>query len=86
MQIFHRSTNTISRATIFGAIFVVAAVLWACMEFQRSSYVTYAAVARPQPVPFSHQHHVGDWGLTAAIATPRSRPRALPESRRRRHA
>jgi hypothetical protein len=63
MQIFHRSTNTISRATIFGAVFILAAALWACIQFQRSPYVTYAEVARPQPVPFSHQHHVGGLGI-----------------------
>jgi len=63
MQIFHRSTNTISRATLFGAIFLIAFVLWACIEFQRSPYVTYAKVARLQPVPFSHQHHVGGLGI-----------------------
>jgi len=63
MQIFHRSTNTISRATIFGAIFFLAFALWACIEFQRSPYVTYAKVARPQPVPFSHQHHVAGLGI-----------------------
>lgn len=63
MQIFHRSTNTISRATIFGAIFLMAFVLWACIQFQRSPYVTYAKVARPQPVPFSHQHHVAGLGI-----------------------
>ena len=63
MQIFHRSTNTISRATIFGAIFVVAALFWALNEFQRSPYITYAKVARPQPVPFSHQHHVAGLGI-----------------------
>ncbi|HYA24223.1 MAG TPA: cytochrome c3 family protein [Terriglobales bacterium] len=63
MQIFHRSTNTISRATIFGAVFLIAFVLWACIQFQRSPYVTYAKVARPQPVPFSHQHHVAGLGI-----------------------
>ena len=63
MQIFHRSTNTISRATIFGAVFIIAAALWACIQFQRSPYVTYAGVVRPQPVPFSHQHHVGGLGI-----------------------
>jgi hypothetical protein len=63
MQIFHRSTNTISRATIFGAVFILAAALWACIQFQRSPYVTYAGVVRPQPVPFSHQHHVGGLGI-----------------------
>src|ERR1051326_7175843 len=63
MQIFHRSTNTISRATIYGAVFLAAALLWACLQLQRSPYITYAKVARPQPVPFSHQHHVGGLGI-----------------------
>jgi len=63
MQIFHRSTNTIARATIYGAVFVVAALGWALNEFQRSPYITYAEVARPQPVPFSHQHHVAAMGI-----------------------
>ena len=63
MQIFHRSTNTISRATIYGAAFLVAVLLWAVLELQRSPYITYAKVARPQPVPFSHQHHVGGLGI-----------------------
>jgi len=63
MQIFHRSTNTISRATIYGAIFVVAALFWAAAEIQRSPYVTYAREARPQPAPFSHQHHVAGLGI-----------------------
>ncbi len=63
MQIFHRSTNTIARATIYGAIFVVAVLFWGLNEFQRSPYITYAEVARPQPVPFSHQHHVAAMGI-----------------------
>src|SRR5260370_41206531 len=62
-QIFHRSTNTLSRATIFGAVFGVAALLWVAMEGQRSSYGTYAGVRKPQPVPFSHQHHVTGLGI-----------------------
>jgi hypothetical protein len=63
MQIFHRSTNTISRATIYGAVFLAGALLWAVLELQRSPYITYAKVVRPQPVPFSHQHHVGGLGI-----------------------
>ncbi|MGB7584197.1 MAG: cytochrome c3 family protein [Terriglobales bacterium] len=63
MQIFHRSTNTISRATIYGAVFLIAVLLWAVLELQRSPYITYAKVARPQPVPFSHQHHVAGLGI-----------------------
>jgi Cytochrome c7 and related cytochrome c len=63
MQIFHRSTNTLSRATIYGAVFVVAALFWAMAQIQRSPYITYAGVAKPQPVPFSHQHHVTGLGI-----------------------
>jgi hypothetical protein len=63
MQIFHRSTNTISRATIYGVVFLLGALLWAALELQRSPYVTYAKVARPQPAPFSHQHHVAGLGI-----------------------
>jgi hypothetical protein len=63
MQIFHRSANVISRASIYAGIFILAGTLWACIQFQRSPYVTYAGVARPQPVPFSHEHHVAAVGI-----------------------
>jgi Cytochrome c7 and related cytochrome c len=62
-QIFHRSTNTMARVTIFGAVFVLAALGWVAMEVQRSPYLTYAGVRKPQPVPFSHQHHVAGLGI-----------------------
>jgi len=63
MQIFHRSTNTISRVSIFGAVFFVVAALFVLLEVNRSSYVTRAYEAREQPVPFSHAHHVGGMGI-----------------------
>ena len=63
MQIFHRSANVISRASIYAGIFALAGVLWFCINFQRSPYVTYAMVVRPQPVPFSHEHHVAAIGI-----------------------
>jgi hypothetical protein len=63
MQIFHRSTNTISRVSIFGGVFFVLGALWVLLEFNRSSYVTRAFEAREQPVPFSHAHHVGGMGI-----------------------
>lgn len=62
-QIFHRSTNTFSRVSIFGAIFIIGGVLAIFMIIQRSPYVTYVGVARTQPVQFSHLHHVGDDGI-----------------------
>ena len=62
-QIFHPSTNTIARVSIFGALFLVGGLLWVLLLFQRSSYVTLRGVPMTQPVPFSHQHHVGGVGL-----------------------
>jgi hypothetical protein len=62
-QIFHPSTNTLSRVTIFGGLFVLAGMLWMAAEVSRSPYVTAAEVVRDQPVPFSHAHHVGGIGI-----------------------
>jgi hypothetical protein len=62
-QIFHRSTNSLARATIFGAVFVVIALGGILYEIQGSPYVTEAGVRKPQPVPFSHQHHVTGLGI-----------------------
>jgi hypothetical protein len=62
-QIFHRSTNTLSRVTIFGAIFFIAAFLWLLAALTRSSYATRKGVALTQPVMFSHDHHVGAIGI-----------------------
>jgi cytochrome c7-like protein len=62
-QIFHPSTNTISKVSIFGAVFFVLAALGIILWINRSDYVTQVHVAREQPVPFSHEHHVGGLGL-----------------------
>ena len=42
---------------------MVAAAFWVAYEVQASPYTSYAEVARPQPVPFSHQHHVAALGI-----------------------
>jgi len=62
-QIFHRSTNTLSRVTIFGAAFFAAGALWLLAIINRSSYVTNQNVVREQPVQFSHKHHAGELGI-----------------------
>jgi hypothetical protein len=62
-QIFHPSTNTISRVSIFGAVFLLGALLWLLFAINRSSYMTQAGVVREQPVPFSHEHHVSGLGI-----------------------
>ena len=62
-QIFHRSANTLSRVTIFGAVFIVAFVLWVIGGIVRSPTGTDQGIEREQPVPFSHQHHVAGLGI-----------------------
>ena len=62
-QIFHRSANTISRVSIFGAVFIVAALLVLVAEVNRSPWVTAARVAREQPIQFSHERHVAGNGI-----------------------
>src|SRR4051812_26218800 len=63
MQIFHRSLNTISKVTIFGAVFIVAGLGWAWARYTRSDYVTRVEEHVEQPVQFSHQHHVSGLGI-----------------------
>jgi len=62
-QIFHRSTNTISRVSIYGAVFILAALGYLGWAVTQSPYFTDVNVPRQQPVPFSHKHHVTDDGI-----------------------
>ncbi len=62
-QIFHPAFNTISKVTIVAAVFVLCILGWVGWVAYGSSYVTVAEIAHLQPVPFSHQHHVGRLGI-----------------------
>src|SRR5713101_5679476 len=62
-QVFHRSTNTLSKLSIFGAIFIIAALAWGLALVNRSPYVTQEGMAHEQPLPFSHRHHAGELGI-----------------------
>jgi hypothetical protein len=62
-QIFHPSTNTLSRLSIFGAVFVLAALGGIVAIIYRSPYMTGVHVVREQPIPFSHKHHVSGIGI-----------------------
>jgi len=63
MQIFPRSSNAIAQASLFIAVFSVAALFGVLALLERSPVVTLAGVRKPQPVPFSHQHHVTGLGI-----------------------
>lgn len=62
-QIFHPSFNTISRVSVFGAVLILGGLFGLAAAIVRSPYVTETGVIRSQPVPFSHQHHVGEDGI-----------------------
>ncbi|MBK7704450.1 MAG: cytochrome c3 family protein [Acidobacteria bacterium] len=62
-QIFHRGANNIAKASIFVAIIAGGLAFYAYTQIARSSYLTNQGLERPQPVQFSHKHHVGDDGI-----------------------
>jgi hypothetical protein len=62
-QIFRRSTNTISRVSLFSTLFLAALALIVAAAVARSPYMTNENIAREQPVQFSHKHHVADDGI-----------------------
>jgi Cytochrome c7 and related cytochrome c/Class III cytochrome C family len=62
-QIFYRSTNLLSRLSIYGGVFILSLFGFALYEIELSPWYTDVNVAQEQPVPFSHKHHVGELGL-----------------------
>ena len=62
-QIFHPSMNTVAKATIFGAVFLLGGLGWVGYTVEKSPYNTDAGVPRNQPIPFSHEHHVRGLGI-----------------------
>ena len=62
-QIFHKSANSISNASIVCLVLLVAAAAGVYELLDRSPYIDQKRVVREQPVPFSHKHHVGELGL-----------------------
>lgn len=62
-QFFSRSANTIAKFSILGAVTALGLVMWAGAMIIRSPYEMMQNVPREQPVPFSHEHHVGGLGI-----------------------
>jgi hypothetical protein len=62
-QIFPRSMNTVATVSLIGSLLLAAFLLWVCLLYTRSSYGSSAGETRVQPVPFSHEHHVGVLGI-----------------------
>jgi hypothetical protein len=62
-QIFSRTANIVSKASIAVVgllVMLLGGLLWTVMM---SPYYTNVNVTREQPVPFSHKHHAGELGI-----------------------
>ena len=62
-QVFPKSANAWSKASVIAIVFVLLGVGWAVLTLQRSHLVTSANQFIEQPVQFSHQHHAGGIGI-----------------------
>jgi hypothetical protein len=62
-QFFPRGANTIVRLFLFGLVIAVAFALWLGQTGVQSPYETRQNIPRQQPIPFSHEHHVGGLGI-----------------------
>src|SRR3982075_3969227 len=62
-QFFPHSANAYARTSLALLIVIVAALGLTGYELQSSPWVTKEEEKKPQPIPFSHQHHVTGLGI-----------------------
>lgn len=62
-QLFHRGANNVAKASLVLVVILAGCAFYAYTQIARSSYLTGRYLERPQPVQFSHRHHVGDDGI-----------------------
>jgi len=61
--VFSPAANLVTKIVLGGALAGVVTLAGAGWAFPRISYYTDVGYAQPQPVPFSHEHHVGGLGI-----------------------
>jgi hypothetical protein len=62
-QIFPRWSNTLAWGSIAGLLLMGGAMICVFAVVSRSPYLTRVDIPLDQPVPFSHEHHVGGMGI-----------------------
>jgi hypothetical protein len=62
-QLFHPYADTALRVALLGLAVAPVFVVAAGYALTQSPYVTGQNLVSPQPIPFSHEHHVGFDGL-----------------------
>lgn len=61
-QVFHKSSNVLSRASIVGGVLAFGALIWGGASITRT-YGVKVGVPLDQPIPFSHKHHAKELGI-----------------------
>lgn len=62
-QLFRPGANAVARAVMVGIVAVPVLAIVLTFALWESPYATSQFVTQNQPVPFSHEHHVGRLGL-----------------------
>ena len=62
-QLFPRSANPLSRASVVVLLALLAGLVWIGAELSSSGYSTGEGIILKQPVPFSHDHHFAGLGI-----------------------
>lgn len=62
-QTFSRTANVIARLVLVGSVVVIVILASLGAALYRSPVLTQVGIAKAQPVPFSHQRHVGANGI-----------------------
>jgi hypothetical protein len=62
-QIFRPYADTVARSILVAIVVVPVVAIAVGNGFTASDYITGQSMTLDQPVPFSHQHHVGGLGL-----------------------
>jgi hypothetical protein len=61
--VFSPAANLVTKLVLGGALAGAVTLAGAGWVFPRIGYYTGVGYAQPQPVPFSHEHHVGGLGI-----------------------
>src|ERR1700728_2096634 len=62
-QIFRPYADTVARVILLTIVIAPFPAIGLAYGVMRSAYVTGLSITADQPVPFSHEHHVGGLGL-----------------------
>ena len=62
-QVFHRSINWVAKLSILFILALAVLSLAILLNINRLDYVSHVGLAKDQPVPFSHKHHVTGMGI-----------------------